>query len=49
MANTLANANINNLPTCGIVVIQIDVEKWTMVKPAKGRLLKYDYPNNSQG
>lgn len=49
MANLLANVHIDNLPTCGIVVIQFDIEKWTQVKPLSGKLHKYDYPKNTEG
>ncbi|MDP3683633.1 MAG: histidine phosphatase family protein, partial [Ignavibacteria bacterium] len=42
---SLANhfgATIDNLPTCGIVAFEFDVEHWDEVK--KGKLLFYEYP-----
>ena len=44
LANLLADANIQNVPTCGIVRIELDIEHWRDAAPGRGRLLDFDYP-----
>lgn len=43
-ANSLANTQIDNIPTCGIFACTFDVEKWTDVNFGKGSTLFFDYP-----
>jgi phosphohistidine phosphatase len=44
VANQLANLTIDNLPTCGLVVLQFSVDNWTEVAFQKGEMVFYDYP-----
>lgn len=43
--NFLANKSILNVPTCGLAVIQFDVDSWSDIT-THGELIKYDYPKN---
>jgi len=43
-ANQLANLQIDNIPTCGIVAISFPIDSWTEVEFGKGELVFYDYP-----
>ena len=44
LANLLGDQWIDNIPTCGIVSIQFDVENWSAVTPGTGKNLFFDYP-----
>jgi phosphohistidine phosphatase len=45
LANRLTDAQIDNIPTCGIVVIEADVREWRQLGGG-GRLITFDYPKN---
>ena len=45
-ANELANTGIENVPTTGIVAINLEIEHWKDAGFGKGRLLFFDYPKN---
>ena len=47
LTNELANANIGNVPTCGVVVIQLEVDAWRFVAAGGGTLVEFDYPKNT--
>lgn len=44
LANILGDLRIPNMPTCGIVALNFDVETWKDVKKKKGTLLFFNYP-----
>ena len=44
LANLLGDQWIDNIPTCGIVAMEFDVENWRSVSPKGGRNLFFDYP-----
>lgn len=44
-ANYLSSAGIANVPTCGIVGIELNVDCWKQVVRRRGRCVFYDYPN----
>lgn len=44
LANELSDSNIGNIPTCGLVVIRLDVTNWQEVENHGGKLLEFDYP-----
>ncbi len=46
LAEQLADINIGNLPTCGIVGIEFGVEIWAAVSLNSGDQFYYDYPKN---
>ena len=43
-ANALANTNIDNIPTCGVVGITFDVKKWSDVSFGSGKMIFFYYP-----
>jgi phosphohistidine phosphatase len=44
LANELTGARIDNLPTCGVVVIEAEIHGWEGLGRNCGRLLAFDYP-----
>jgi phosphohistidine phosphatase len=40
----LTDEVLGNVPTCGIVAISFDVERWSEVSGGAGKLLFFDYP-----
>lgn len=44
LANILGNLSILNVPTCGIVVLNFEVDTWQDVKKKKGDLVFFSYP-----
>ncbi len=47
LANDLAHAGIDNIPTAGLVGIELPVEFWAEVVPGIGKMISYDFPKNS--
>lgn len=45
-ANLLTNNDIDNIPTCGVAHIELDLYKWEDVEPGTGKLLKLIGPKN---
>jgi phosphohistidine phosphatase len=43
-ANDLADVRIDNVPTCGIVRLELEVDHWRDAAPGCARLLDFDYP-----
>jgi phosphohistidine phosphatase len=46
LANDLAHAGIDNIPTCGLVTLELPIEHWAELLPGSGRLRSFEYPNN---
>ena len=42
------NANIDNMPTCGVFAVKADVEKWKDFSKAKKEFLFFDYPKKEE-
>ncbi len=42
--NLLANCDIFNVPTCGVVAIQFDIDQWRDVQQGEGKLVFFDFP-----
>ena len=40
---------IDNIPTCGVVAFQCDIESWKRIDFGKGKLLFFDYPKSKEG
>ena len=36
--------DVENIPTCGMAVIRVDVQSWQDVVPKKGEFVMFDYP-----
>lgn len=44
LANYITGEWIDNIPTCGIVKIEFEVDTWAAVSGGNGRMLWFDYP-----
>ncbi|MCY1521619.1 phosphohistidine phosphatase SixA [compost metagenome] len=44
--NYLTNAALDQMPTCGVVMLEMEVNDWAMVSMATGRVLLFDYPKS---
>lgn len=42
--NEMTSENIYNIPTCGIVAIELEVERWQDLDFDQGKLIFFDYP-----
>jgi phosphohistidine phosphatase len=47
LANILADANIQNVPTCGIVRIELQIGCWRDAAPGRAHVVAFDYPKRS--
>ncbi len=46
LANQLGDRNIDNVPTCGVVGIELDVQEWAEIVAADGKTVFFDYPKS---
>ncbi len=46
-ANAMANVAIENIPTCGLVQLQLDIDTWSQAELGKATMLEFDYPKKS--
>lgn len=44
LSNRLSDVHIDDIPTTGVVQLELAVEAWERVEPRCGRLLDFDYP-----
>lgn len=42
--NLLADAHIDNVPTCGVVACSINIQSWDEAGKGKGSVIFFDYP-----
>ncbi len=47
LANFLTGGNIYNIPTCGVVALQFDIEHWEQIDAGKGKIVFFDYPKKN--
>ena len=47
IVNYLSGENINNMPTCGIAIIEFNTDNWVEVSGGTGKLLLFDFPKNN--
>lgn len=47
--NEICNSRIDNLPTCGLMLIQWEEKKWEDVFLTKGKLIYYQFPKILKG
>jgi len=47
IGNLLADCGIENIPTCGVLCLDFDVESWEKIGPGSGTLVFYDTPKKS--
>ena len=48
LCEVLASAKIDNVPTCGIVRVSLEVDSWCNVSQGCGTLLDFDYPKRDK-
>lgn len=46
LAHTLADCPFDDMPTCGVVQLQLDISHWAKVGPGSGKLLHYWFPKD---
>ena len=44
LAESLTNQKFDNIPTCGIVCMDFDINSWKKVSEGKGKVVFFDYP-----
>jgi phosphohistidine phosphatase len=49
LAKELSNADIDNIPTCGVALIEFDAGNWKDVSKGGGTLVEFDYPKKLWG
>lgn len=49
LGNLLAGQQIENLPTCALLVIDFDCGSWDRIGPGGGVVFLYDFPKNTEG
>lgn len=48
-ANSVLNAGIKNIPTCGVMRLVFDAQHWRDISPQSAFLLMFDYPKKDTG
>ena len=46
LLNFLTLEEVSNIPTCGIALLELDVEKWSKLRAGGASLSHYDFPKN---
>ncbi|NJN77632.1 MAG: histidine phosphatase family protein [Saprospiraceae bacterium] len=46
IANDFSDDYIENVPTCGIVAVEFDVDNWENLHQNNSRFLSFDFPKN---
>lgn len=46
LVNDLSDLDLDNLPTCGVVILQFDVESWSEVGEGLASSAQLDFPKN---
>ena len=44
LVNDLSDLDLDNLPTCGVAILQFDVESWTEIGDVLATSAVFDYP-----
>lgn len=44
LANRLTGSHIDNVPTCGLVVVELELDAWSGLPGARGKLALFDFP-----
>lgn len=46
LSNSLCNTRIDNIPTCGVFAVDIEISSWADLVNTQGTLNYFDYPKN---
>ena len=49
LVNALTDVRVDNVPTCGIARLRLEVERWSDAEFGRGQLLDFDYPKRERG
>jgi phosphohistidine phosphatase len=49
LANRLGSTRIDNVPTTGVVRLELDVDAWSDAGPGRGRVADFDFPKKASG
>ena len=49
LVNELSTTGIDNVPTCGVVLLEFKDTKWKDIGKGSGKLLEFDYPKKLWG
>lgn len=44
LANRLSSQSIDNVPTCGMIVIEVDTDSWSEISSSRRKFINFDYP-----
>ena len=47
--NRLANTRIDNVPTCGIARLRLEIDRWSDAEEGCAALVDFDYPKRKRG
>ncbi|MGL5889096.1 MAG: SixA phosphatase family protein, partial [Bacteroidia bacterium] len=47
LCNKLSGGSIDNIPTCGIVRLELPATDWKLLAPGKCRLASFDFPKKN--
>jgi phosphohistidine phosphatase len=45
-ANSLSDARVDHMPTCSVVAVKTDIDKWEKFEPGKTEFYFFDYPKS---
>lgn len=48
LINDLSEFDLWNLPTCAICIIELNIQSWSEIGPARGKKIYYDYPKSKK-
>ena len=48
-ANAMSDADIDNIPTCGLVELSVPIEQWSDIQLGSAELVSFDFPKKAAG
>ena len=45
-ANSLSEARVDNMPTCSVFAVKVDIDNWNEFEPGKTEFYFFDYPKS---
>lgn len=45
--NAMVDANIDNIPTCGLVELSLPIDNWSDIQLGEASLIQFDYPKKA--
>ena len=45
-ANSLTETKIDNMPTCSVYAVKVDIERWEEFQPGEAKFYFFDYPKS---